>query len=66
MKLKAQKTDTFLFGQALVDFFKFYLGRKVRVEKEVLPLHPLSIFVERWVYVVRMSLVNGPTLSMNL
>ena len=62
-KLKGLKTDTFLFGQALIDFFKFHLKRKVRVEREVLPP---SKFVERWVNVARMARVNGPTLSMRL
>jgi hypothetical protein len=62
-RLKGLKTDTFLFGQALIGFFKFHLKRKVRVEREV--LSP-SKFYERWVNVARMACVNGPNLSFRL
>jgi hypothetical protein len=62
-RLKGLKTDTFLFGQALIDFFKFHLKRKLRVEREV--LIP-SEFVARWVRVAKMARVNGPTLSVRL
>jgi hypothetical protein len=62
-RLKGLKTDIFLFGQALIGFFKFHLKRKVRVEREV--LLP-SIFFERWVNVARLARVNGPTLTLHL
>ncbi len=61
--MKGLRTDTFLFGQSLIDFFKFHLERKVRVEREVLYS---SKFYERWVRVANMACVNGPTLSMRL
>ena len=35
-RLKGLKTGTFLSGQALINFFKYHLRRKVRVEREVL------------------------------
>ncbi len=62
-RLKGLKTDTFLSGHALTDFFKFHLERKVRVEREVLSS---SKFNERWVRVASMARVNGTTLSMHL
>ena len=47
--MKGLKTDTFLFGQALIDFLKFHL------EREVLSL---SKFVERWFRVAIMGLLS--------
>lgn len=36
ISLKAMRTDPFLFGGALIDFFKFPLKKKLRVESEML------------------------------
>lgn len=57
------KTDTFLFDQAVINIstklsniFGYILKRKVKIDREVLPL---SNFVERWVNVVRIVRVKG-------
>ncbi|MCP3653585.1 MAG: zinc-binding domain-containing protein [Herbaspirillum sp.] len=60
-RLKGLRTDTFLSGQTLIDFFRFHLRRKLRVEREVLPS---GVFYDRWVRVARLTRLNGPSLSM--
>lgn len=59
------KTDTFQFGQALIDFLKLHLKREVNLERSSAPPHP-SKFVERCVNVVRMAYGNGATLNFRL
>lgn len=48
-----------LFGQSHINFFKFHLERKMRVERVVLPL---SIFAESLVNVTKVVRVRGPSL----
>lgn len=59
--LKGLRSDILFFGQILIDFLKFPLEGKVRVEREVLPLNE---FIERWVTVIKMVWVNGPKVKM--
>lgn len=63
MGLKGLNTDTFLFGLVLIDIFKFYQKRKVRIERKV---PNSSKFVEKWVHVAGTTCVNGLTLKFRL
>ena len=63
-RLKGLQTNTFLSDQPLINFFKYHLKRKIRVEREVLSN---ECFVKRWVKVARMVRMNdGTTLNMIL
>ncbi|XP_036363544.1 uncharacterized protein LOC118765466 [Octopus sinensis] len=49
-RLNGPKLETFLFGQALIDYFQFHLERKMRMESEV--LSSPSKFVKRWITIM--------------
>ena len=59
-RLKGLRSGLFLSGQALINFFKFHLRRKMRVERAALPP---SVFEKRWVKVAKLARLNGPTMS---
>lgn len=42
-RLKELKTDTFLSDQSIINFDKFNLGIKMRVESEVVPPPPAHL-----------------------
>lgn len=51
------------FGLWTINFCKFHLERKIRVEREDCSSSEL---VERWMNVARMMQVNGPAMSIRL
>lgn len=48
MRLKGLKSNTFLIGRSLTNFFDFHLKRKIRVVREVLSF---GQFADRWIKV---------------
>lgn len=61
-RLKGNETDTLLFGRGF-SHIKFHLKRELNMESEMLSSNK---FIERWVKVVKITKVDGTTLSMDL